>query len=348
MLTYQPSERAEFTALIDQDGVVYHQRGSYTISTDQDVLIPINRSYRPLYPTDILPTNPQVPYIQDRVIHDTVPEKLNVINHEKKVSIFGKTLLFVADKVGQSFSEYSPKLDENPLQSEQAKGVLELLIEGLSKLEYDIQLGVFGSHEVGLNGVESDLDLVAWVPRLERPETLNAIGSLLINSGYINANDTGKFDEYTARIANLTGLPPKAAAYLAGQRNRWLSPASIYTSLQCIHSDYDHKPAETLINRDGNQTYEVNEKITNMPVEIVGNCEPYNYPRTWTIFYNGSEYPLISFNMVHQGMGTDGQSANNHDGLYTLSAVKVQTDQGRELFVMKDDTDYLLPASIVA
>ena len=348
MLTYARVERPEFTAIQDTDGVIYHQRGNYELGDDTRAIIPVNRSYRPLYGDSILAKNPDAPYVRDRLIHDTLPASAELRGHERKLMVFGKTLLFVDSTDSQAFIEHSSQPSPLAIHSDESRRVLDMLKKELTKQGASVQFGVHGSHEVGLNGADSDMDLIAWVPREERSNALDMISDLLINNGYTNANRTKKFNEFVVRIANLTELPLEVSAHLAKQRNRWISPSGVFTSLQCIHADYDHNQVNSLLEIGVNGLFEAREEVFNLPVEVVGRSEPFNYPRAWTISHNDKEYPLISFNMVHQGMGTDGKCADSYAGPQVLTASKVESVEGLEIFFMKDDSHYLLPATLVA
>lgn len=345
--TYAVSPLPEFSAIQLEDGTIYHQRGQYRLDGDE-LLIPVNRSYRPVEPAGVSRQLQPEDFTYDRLINDTVPEDAELYLRERRLRIFGKTLLAVAlDDSAEEPKAFSSSFAENKCLSSGARQVLCELSELLDAKNHGITLGLHGSHAVGLNGVDSDMDLVAWTPRDERAETLRSINEALLSLGYVPANDTKKFDEYSVRIANLTGLSDKIGAFLASQRNRWISPNSTGTSLQLIHADYNHDLARSLLEPAVNMDSEYVERVDNMPVSIAPGAEPFNYPRLWKIDYDGEEADVISFNMVHQGMGTDGRTADFNAEKFVLSGDKYKLQDGRTVFCLKENGDYILPASLI-
>lgn len=348
MIEYAPAANPEFTAHEDDHGTIYHQRGEYVLNSEESVLIPVNRSYRPLEPGSALTKNPLTAYQRDKLIHDTIPEPVDLIGRERLVQILGKSLLFLEiDNASELVNRYTSKAEHNNQASDESKRVLEIIVNGLDKRGVKIELGAHGSHAVGLNGVDSDLDLIAWSNRDAREDSIEAINDTLCATGYTDANTTRKFDEYATRIANLTGLPLVAGVYLAKQRHRWMSPNGVSTSLQCLHSDYDHDTAQSILNASLNGTHVSTGVVEDIPVEIIGQSEPFNYPRLWTVSANRQQSRLISFNMVHQSMGSDGRSANNLSGEYLLKASRLTLDNGDDVYLMKDNSHYLLPAEVL-
>ncbi len=348
MIEYVPAADPEFTAHEDSRGTIYHQRGEYALSSEEAVLLPVNRSYRPLEPDSTLTKNRLTAYQRDRLIHDTIPEPVDLIGKERLVQILGKSLLFLEiDNANELVNSYSSKAEHNNQASDESKRILEIIVNGLDKQGVQIELGVHGSHAVGLNGVDSDLDLIAWSNRGAREDSIDVINDTLCSSGYTDANTTRKFDEYAMRIANLTGLPLVAGAYLANQRHRWMSPNGVSTSLQCLHADYDHETAQNILNVALSCAHENTGVVEDIPVEIIGQSEPFNYPRLWTVLANHKQSRLISFNMVHQSMGSDGRNANNSGGQYLLKASRLTLENGGDIYLMKDNSHYLLPAEVL-
>jgi hypothetical protein len=348
MIEYVPAADPEFTAHEDSRGTIYHQRGEYVLNSEEAVLLPVNRSYRPLEPGSTLTKNRLTAYQRDRLIHDTIPEPADLIGKERLVQILGKSLLFLEiNNANELVNSYSSKAEHNNQASDESKRILEIIANGLDKRGVQIELGVHGSHAVGLNGVDSDLDLIAWSNRDAREDSIDAINDTLCSSGYTDANTTRKFDEYAMRIANLTGLPLVAGAYLAKQRHRWMGPNGVSTSLQCLHADYDHETVQDFLNEVLSGAHENTGVVEDIPVEIIGQSEPFNYPRLWTVSTNHKQSRLISFNMVHQSMGSDGRNANNSDGQYLLKASHLTLENGGDIYLMEDSSHYLLPAEVL-
>ena len=348
MPEYIANKREEFTGLEDSSGVIYHQRGNYSLG-GEDELIPVNRSYRPI-DSAYSGSNQRRSgnYVYDKLIHDTIPEDKSLLVPERRIQVLGKSLLFLDISSSTTIvREFSSRYEQNPAASPEARSTLEALKNGLNKRGYGPTLGVHGSHEVGLNGVDSDIDLIAWSKREERQEVLTAIEDTLLDRGYTHANNTPNFQEYAVRISNLTGLPNKIGAFLAKQRNRWTSPGGTPTSLQLIHSDYDHQKAKVLIDTALQGNAENTGDVSNLPVEILDGSEPFNYPRYWAIDDGETEANVLSFNMVHQGMGTDGRSAKASSEEHLMSAQKWVTAQGETLYFMQDDHSYILPSYLL-
>ena len=348
MIAYEISPTPEFSAIQIGNGTIYHQRGEYQL-TDSELILPVNRSYRPQIPAVINPHSHPEKFIYDKLINDTVPDDAELYDKEHRIRMFGKTLLVVglesSDDISQTFSS---KYLDNSSASRNAFQVLDSMAIRLEKSGCTATLGLHGSHMVGLNGVESDMDLVAWASRDEREETLELIDDTLQSLGYIPANDTAKFDEYSIRIANLTGLSKKTGAYLASQRNRWISPNGTGTSLQLIHSDYDHGTAKSILEGALNNELEYSETVTDLHVSVIPGSEPFNYPRIWNVDAHGQNVQVISFNMVHQGMGTNGLNADSDIGECALTGSRYNLYDGRIVYCLQENGDYILPVNLVA
>ncbi len=346
-MIYEQAPEPDFTAHEEYDGVIYHQRGGYVLKRDEATLVPVNRSYRPLNEHCALHLDPTSLYQKDTLLHDTVGESSELVGSEEVITIMGKRLLFLALGAGQETARsYSSKFPDNNQMSMQSMNTSEELLSGLEGV--DIDIGIFGSHQASLNGSDSDLDFIAWMKRENRAETIASINDTLRIAGYSLSNDTPRFAEYASKIAILGGYPIRYGEHLAAQRLRWMSPGGVRTSMQCLHSDYGHNLGAEVVNSLLAPTAVATEEVHDLNVTILEDNEPYNFPRLWTVAEGNKTAIVISFNWVHQGMGSDGRNAGAQDEPNSLHAIRVTTDQDHDIFFMKDNGHYLLPASVVS
>ncbi len=346
MLSYSPIQTAEFTAHEDQRGIIYHQRGSYELIGESGIFLPVNRSYRPQALGVDTTARSASDYIADKLIHDTVCEEDALIGDEMRLEVLGKTLLFYAQTPKDDLETHSSLFERNISLSDVAKKTLEGLATILNSFGADVQLGLHGSHQVGLNGADSDMDLVAWSGREQRAEVLESIRMAMKENGFIDANITDKFEEYAVRISRLMGVQLHVGAYLASQRLRWVSPEGVSTSLQLIHGDYDHTPAASIIDGSFSGKYSYKERV-DAQVELLDDSEPFNYPRIWHANLDGDKSMVISFNMVHQGMGSNGILADDNGGPWRVVGQEfVDNSNDERVILLRDDGDFILPESV--
>ncbi|MCX6727861.1 MAG: hypothetical protein NTX11_03560 [Candidatus Saccharibacteria bacterium] len=346
MLSYSPIQTAEFTAHEDQRGIIYHQRGAYELIGESGIFLPVNRSYRPQALGVDTAARSASDYIADKLIHDTVCEEDALIGDEVRLEVLGKTLLFYAHTSSDDLLAHSSSFEENTRLSEVAKKTIEGLANKLDSINTDLQLGLHGSHQVGLSGADSDMDLVAWSGREQRAEVLESIRWAMKENGFVDANTTNRFEEYAVRISRLMGVQLHVGAYLASQRLRWVSPEGASTSLQLVHSDYDHVPAAFIIDNSFSGKYSCRERVDTQ-VELLDDSEPFNYPRIWHANLDGEKSTVISFNMVHQGMGTNGVQADDNGGLWRVVGQEfVDNKNDERVILLRDDGDFILPKSL--
>lgn len=340
-LSYSVAPQPEFSAIQASDGTIYHQRGEYLLEADM-AFIPVNRSYRPV--RDVSSISPDY-FVYDKLINDSVTESDSLRPSEHRLRVFGKSLLVL------SISEELPprqiissRYKDNPLVSAIGRQVLDKLSADLE--DDDLLLGLHGSHAVGLNGVDSDMDLVAWSNPSARFENLSRIHNSLISKGYTPANETSRFDEYSVRIANLMGLPLHIGAFLASQRNRWISPHGIGTSLQLLDKPYMHEITRPILEKAINYQVEPRGRVNNHPVQI-DHAQPFNYPRIWTGTVRKTDCHIISFNMVHQGMGSKRLRDGSPSGEQVLTAAQYSLADGTVVYCLENNSDYILPKRLV-
>lgn len=343
-MKYQVASRRDFDAVRTLDETIYHQRGGYELLEGDDVLIPANRSYRPIDDqsrgTNMIRDN----YTNhDRVINDSVDDYTALRQNERIVRIYGKQLLFLVSHQVNMLEEFSTNIERNPHMSMEATLLLKEVVASLSDVGGDIDIGIYGSHQMGLNRYDSDLDVIAWARKENRKEEVDAICEFLRGEGYTPISE---FDDamkkYAKRYAKRTGLSEDVGALLASQRMRWISPEGVSTSLQCMHSDYDHEWAATVVNAGADGDYEILPESLYSGVEVAGGSESYNFPRLWNVFVDGKEADAFSFDWAHQNMGTD---ANEK---YTMRARKIINKLGKTVYFLSGPSDYLLPTSIVS
>ena len=347
MRTYERAGLSDFSSILEESGRVYHLRGDYAINEDKSVYLPVNRSYAPLYAEDTLCTNPDAPYVKDRVIHDEVHSTSALKSREKVISIAGKELLFLA--VADTKREdvvFSPQLSENMYISAEAKRLGDRLVKELDRMKLSKKLGILGSHQTGVNGTESDLDLIMWVPRLQRDEVVIELHEIFSRLGYSNPNNTNRLSEYSARIANLGGLSVSAGAYLASQRLRWISPQGVSTSLQCLHEDYGHGSTKEIVDTLLSEGYESINATQEKVVDVLFSSDPYNFPRRWDLDVAGESSLAIGFDWAHQGMGVPVNNVNGSEK-FVVRAQHIRARNGKDLYVLSEKGHSILPLSIV-
>lgn len=203
-----------------------------------------------------------------------------------------------------------------------------------------------GSHAVGLNGIDSDMDLIAWTTPSARFENLRHIDSALLSLGYTPANETTKFDEYSIRIASLTSLPLSIGAFLASQRNRWISPEGTGTSLQLLDMTPAHELTKRLLESALNGEVEPQGRVDNCDLEI-DQAHPFNYPRIWTGTVGNEPCRIISFNMVHQGMGANQLQDGSPRSKQVLTAARFSLADGAIVYCLQENSDYILPKNLI-
>jgi hypothetical protein len=113
-----------------------------------------------------------------------------------------------------------------------------------------------------------------------------------------------------------------------------------------MHDDYDHRSTGQTMDALLNQCSEFAGEVTNLPVDIEGGSEPFNFPRTWNVRYGNNEARAVSFNWAHQGMGCDGMNADATANPYALTADRLLTESG-EIFFLRNHGHYILPASLI-
>lgn len=341
MQQYVTAAQPEFSALCLDDGTIYHQRGEYYL-VDDSIYLPVNRSYAKVQPgSSVSPDT----YKPDKLINDSVQDSDEIRYLERRLAVLGKTLLFLELESEDQVELVVPsKYHDNPLASAASKRILEI-VENAAGSNSELQFGIHGSHAVGLNGVDSDMDLIAWTDEETRQKSLKQIDAILSKIGFQDANQTPIFEHYVMRLKNLTKFSRTACEFLASQRNRWISPDGVSTSLQLLDSRYDHSLAKSIIEKSLSGEAEFQERVTTIPVEIE-SAHSFNYPRIWKAFVGDSECYIISFNMVHQGMGAPTLKNGERSGAQVMTAARFGLEDGTAVYILQEDSDFILPEKI--
>lgn len=172
-MRYREASRRDFDAIATTDGAVYHQRGGYEIINDDgDVLTPVNRSYRQLeIEQSSRNTHKQISRSNytnhDRVINDSIEESLNLRTDENLVRIYGKPIFCLNTSRRNIWQEFSTDPNNNPPVSKESLLLVEQLITCIDVFGDEARIGIYGSHQIGLNRDDSDLDLIAWTPVID-------------------------------------------------------------------------------------------------------------------------------------------------------------------------------------
>lgn len=335
----EATDQKVFSSLLDESGRVYHLRSQFTLVDGIGTqYLPVNRSYAPLYAAETLVNNIDAPYTKDRVIHDEVSEATALKGREHVIQVAGKDLLFLASRKENPDVQFDPLLSKNDHISGEARRVCELIMKGLARRKVDVEVGVLGSHQTGLNGPESDLDLIMWCPRAEREDVVGAIGDTFKELDYTDPNKTKKIIEYSTRIANLGNLSVRAGEYLARQRLRWISPLGVSTSVQCVHSDYDFQATKQAVDGVLSGDLKVTGHDVQIIVDVLPSSDPFNFPRRWDLMIEDEPAVAIGFDWVHQGMGTSTAPAR-----YIVKAALAENEAGKKVFVLNKPGSYILP-----
>lgn len=346
-MKYVEAKRPGFSAVATIDGAIYHQRGEYEITTDTGVLIPANRSYRQLEGTD--PNHIHSHQLSrdnftnhDRIINDRVDNPISLKDDERIISLYGKRLFCLDTSRERICREFSPDPEMNPYASRDSTELVDYLKEATADCEAITTIGVYGSHQMSIHKNDSDIDLIAWASRDKRQEAIAAIAEALESKGYIPAhNQPELIAKYATRYAGRMNISIEAGYILAAERQRWISPEGISTSLQCFHSDYNHSWAKAVVD-DGVEEVEVKEKVRIDNVRVVSDPEPYNFPRLWSVSINdGEPVNALSIDWAHQGMASD------KNDIYTMQASKVTTALGHTAFILSVESDFILPTRMV-
>lgn len=345
-MRYREASRSDFNAVATTDGLIYHQRGGYEIiDNDGDTLIPANRSYRQLEIEESnrrnnRPISRDNYTNHDRIINDSVDNDIKLRKDERLIKIFGKAMFCLDISHENIWQEFSTGPNNNTLLSKDSSLLLACMEQHLERSGLDVKLGVYGSHQVGLNKSDSDLDLIASVPRDTRSEAASVISDIFRTMEYLPVHESAeRLGQYATRYSERMGLPMDAGYELARQRMRWISPDSVSTSLQLIHSDYDHNWARNVVDT-GLHEIEATSRETVRQVEVLPDMESYNFPRLWKAVVRGKETDVISFDWAHQGMGTDTHEA------FTMRARRVTTAMGKSAYILHRQSDFILPTRL--
>jgi len=345
-MIYETAGIKDFSSILAESGTIYHLRGDYLFKDGDIEYLPVNRSYSPVYTADKLQTNPDAPYAKDRVLHDDITLDTKTIGHEHLMTILGKQFLFLTVCHNNYNVLFDPLLSENSHISAEAKRVGDVLSKSLLRKKVNASIGVLGSHQTGMNGPESDLDLVIWTPRYERGDTIRAIRETFTDLGYTNPNETNRLGEFATRIANLGKLTIKTGEYLASQRLRWISPQGVHTSVQCFHSDYDHNATKKTLDAILMGSFEYLGQVEDQIISIADTSDPYNFPRRWDIDASGSPATALGFDWVHQGMGVRSTLSKSKEGLFKIRAARLRDENAKDIFALVNPGDYIVPIEI--
>lgn len=339
MIEYQIASHLEFSALKNPMGNFYHQMGNYELLYDGCLYIPINRSYVPIHDGDRRNGVDPHSYKKSVLIHEKTPDTANLIQDEKLIDLYRKPLLFLNQ--GEIEAWYPPTDLEDPRLSPHVTQTIDMIREGLLRLGFDgdYQIGVYGSHRVGLHGVDSDMDLVGWTDAESRELFTNQVLEVLRQNKFQSTKDSGRDEEYAARYAQRFQISRNGGRYLAERRNRLVSPDGIPASWQCLTNETDHQTVKGFWEGIGSEwrTEEVD-----LHCRVGSTKMAYNYPKVWSLQVDGQDIKALSFSWMHQGMADD---HHQYGDIYRFKGAKVENESGTYLY-LRDNTHYLLPQSL--
>lgn len=340
MTNYEKTERPTFSGLKSQRGYFYHQSGDYGITlNDGRSALPINRSYSPFINGGRSSEFETELYRKDLVVHERAEGKM-LVDEELLVDIYGKSLLFIDGK--SIIDEFDPASIDGERVSPQARKLItetrDLLLKAGFVFEY--KLGVFGSHRVGLSGVDSDMDLIAWVHPEFRSAFLSEVSHQWEAKGYKTSNELVRNDEDALRYAKRFGISISAGYYLAEKRTRFVTPEGVSISLQVLSPEIESEIVRKILS--GVEGEWEQEDFTG-DVEVVDPNMSFNFPKVWQVSTRGVVMPVISFSWMHQGMGCDG---GIYGDKYLLKASLVHSESG-DFFYLRDAGHYILPSKLL-
>lgn len=340
MTHYEKTERPTFSGLKSQKGYFYHQSGDYGITLDDGKsVVPINRSYSPFVNGGRSSKFEAELYRKDLVVHERAEEKV-LVDEELLVDIYGKPLLFIDSK--SIAAEFNPANIDDDRVSPQARKLItetrDLLLR--AGFAFDYQLGVFGSHRVGLNGVDSDMDLIAWVSPEFRRAFLDEITHQWEAKGYKTSSELVRNDEDALRYAKRFGVSISAGYYLAEKRTRFMTPEGVSVSLQVLCPEVESETVRGILSGIEGE-WEQEDFLGN--IEIIDSNMSFNFPKIWQVSNGGLMMPVISFSWMHQGMGCDG---GIYGSKYQLKASLVHSEGG-DFFYLRDTGHYILPSKLL-
>lgn len=340
MIEYKETNLPELSAIRAPNCTFYHLKGAYQLDEEGKILLPVNRSYTPDANGDREYKQANLRYRKNKLIHEEAKWGSALEDNELLVDVYGKPLLFLQDNGGLMW--YSSHYEDNPAASSASRKLADKVKDGLlnSGFTDKYTLGVYGSHEMSLNGVDSDLDLIAWVKWDDKEEFVACVASVLKRSGYCSSKETGKDAEYAARYAKRFNIPILAGWYLASKRMRWTSSDGVSTSLQCLNSGYDHIVSRRFL-KGVNELKESEEVVCDC--EVVSASSTYNFPKVWQVEVGGKICDVISFSWAHQGMGDDNGCFGNR---YLFKGLRITNNHGQFLYLRGED-HYLLPKDLL-
>ncbi|GIW59213.1 MAG: hypothetical protein KatS3mg087_0279 [Patescibacteria group bacterium] len=340
MIEYRETVLPELSAAQVPNGTIYHLKGAYQLHEGSRIIVPVNRSYAPDINGDRELKKAQLRYRKNKLIHEDAKQDSAIEEGELLVDVYGKPLLFLQNNGGLMW--YSSHYEENSAVSSASRKLADTIKEGLlhSGFSNEYRLGVYGSHQPSLNGVDSDLDLIAWVKWDIKDEFTARVAAILQQGGYRSSKETGKDAEYAARYSKRLNIPVLAGWYLAHKRMRWMSQNGVSTSLQCLNAEYDHTAAKQFL-KGVNELWEGEE--VSYECNVLAASSSYNFPKVWKVEADGRIFDVISFSWTHQGMGDDNGRFGSR---YIFQGSKVTNNYGEFLYLRGED-HYLLPKDLL-
>ncbi|MBN1169163.1 hypothetical protein JXA63_04710 [Candidatus Woesebacteria bacterium] len=339
MIEYEKAGCPEFTTLRAANGNYYHQMGNYRLYLGETQLLPVNRSYVADRNGDRNCRYESGSYRKDPLIHERVDNSFSIVSPEQLVQVYGKPYLYLVDNQNVHFLSSSSYQDERV--SIHAKDVLDITQSALGQEGLEYKLGIFGSHRVGLEGVDSDIDLVMWTDFASREILIDLVSKGLHQYGYLSSGEQGKDVKYAAKYSRRFDVSDLAGWYLAKKRNRFVDPQGVSVSLQCLNTDYDYNVVGNFFevaNSDWSQ-----EEV-DMECEIIDSQASYNFPKYWYLDIGAERIPAVSLSWMHQGMGDD--SGEQFGRRYRLRAAMLRTEKGKIAY-LRDSNHYIIPQSLL-
>lgn len=353
-----------FESLRSNSGGVFQRMGYYRLDIEGSWLMPVNFNYRRCENGNRCnPRRTNDHYEKVGLNHESAGKNVrfaSLVTGELQsastlFSIFGKEYLYlqggqVTEEIPASESDRFTRLNaywDSSERSAIASNLVESIQESLARQGIinasDIQLGVFGSHQMGLNGVDSDMDLVAMHSQQLRSQSIIALDAALNSLGFINSAESGRNLEHAQRYAARLGLGINAGLYLAERRRRYSLNNQLDLSIQILPDIPYPAWLEGLISAASGMWDATEIKST---CQVVNAAGAYNFPRFWEVKLGQETLPVISFSWFHQGMGTDDHfTVQPPLESCMLYGQRVETNSGN-FILLQEQNHYLLPSRI--
>lgn len=310
------------TILKPSNGHYYHRKDQFSYTDGISTFIPVNRNYVECQNGERCSFEGKN-YDKNPIIFDCVKRDTPLYPHELRVNIHGMLGLFLDDP---DYRRFDPTEWDDSITSLAASRILE----GLRVP--DCEIGVFGSHRLGLIGKKSDIDLIGYTDN--RQEVLPQLVEQLEWLGIREIRGDGKELQHARKYADRHNVNFEAGLYLAQQRQRFVTSEGLPVSLQLMPHTYDTSRWDLLLNshQAEGETRNVKQRVN------VIKSNSFGLPKTWEVETEEGQLPILGLRWSQQGMGEEQDCEFN--------GTRVDTFKGSFLYLRETDS-YLLPNRVL-